>query len=68
LQILKEISVLLYNHLRSALFCDFTQPGWAVCYRRFGTTYWAHLQGPVLEDGIDRLYRKVGNKLPVQAA
>jgi len=33
----------------------------------FGTTYWPHLQGPVilpLEDGTDRLSRNVGKKLP----
>jgi hypothetical protein len=29
----------------SALFWDFTQRRMVVSYRRFGTTYWSHLQG-----------------------
>jgi len=35
-------------------------------YRRFGTNYLSHLQGST-EDGTDRLFQNVGNKLPLHA-
>ena len=38
-------------------------------YRRCGTTYRSHLQGPrIPEDGTDRLSRNVVRKLPLIAA
>ena len=36
------------NIVISGLFCDFTQRRMVVPYRRFGTTYRAHLQGSSL--------------------
>jgi hypothetical protein len=38
-----------------------------VLYRRFGTTYWSHVQGDLLtlEYGTDRLSRNVGTELPL---
>jgi len=40
---------------------DFTQRRMVVSYQRFGTTYRS-------QDGIDRLSRNVGTKLPFCAA
>jgi len=55
-------------HGSLSLFWDVTQPTLAVIYRRFGTTYRSCLQGQAvqegnstLEDGNDRLSRKVCN-------
>ena len=55
--------------MRSALFCNIMQRRVIIPYRRFGTTYQYHLQGPRspkrihflnLEDGTNRLSRDVG--------
>ena len=48
----------------------FTQRRVIILYRRFGTTYHSHLQGPRslrLEDGTDSLSRNVGTELPLYA-
>jgi len=39
-------SFLVKIFVRSSFFWDFTQCRLVVSYRRFGTTYWAHLPGP----------------------
>ena len=36
------------TYVRQSLFCDVTQHILVVMYRRFGTTYWFHLQGQPL--------------------
>jgi len=56
------------------LFWDITQCRLVVYYLRFGKTYRSHLQGTsskdfmTHEEGIDSLYRNVGNKLSLRAA
>jgi hypothetical protein len=51
---------------RFALFCDIKQRRMVILYRRFGTTYWSHLQGsksPSLDLSQRRmviLYRRFG--------
>jgi len=45
---------------RSSLCWDVRQPRLVVSYRSFGTTYRSHLHR-ILDDGIHRLYRNVGN-------
>ena len=59
--------------MRVSLFCV-KQRRLVASYRRFGTTYQSHLQSSSsprqcwnLEDGTDRLYRNVGNQLPIWA-
>ena len=47
--------------LRSSLFWNFTRLRLVFSYRRFGTTYWPHLQGLALEGGADRLFRNGDN-------
>jgi len=61
--------------MRSALLWDFMQHRLIECYRRFRTTYRSHLQGgPLsmgclsLEDGTDRLFINISNKLPIYTA
>jgi len=62
-----------YRILRTALLWVITQRVVVISYRRFGTTYRSHLQGPIFgflnpEDGRDSLSRNVGKKLPLLAA
>ena len=56
-------------NVRFALFGDFTQSKLVIPYRRFGTAYLSHLQGSrILEDGTDRLTRKVSTELSLHCA
>jgi hypothetical protein len=51
-----------------------TQRILVIPYRRFGTTYWSHLQGSrktgflTFEDGTEKFYRNVVKELPVLEA
>jgi hypothetical protein len=71
------------SFLRSALFWGITQHRVVILYRRFGTTYWSHLQGSrsprrvysllfcdflTLEDGTNTSSRNVSKGLPLDAA
>jgi len=41
----------------------------AIPHRRFGKTYGSHLQGSAIqEDGTDKMFRNVGEELPVYGA
>jgi len=51
--------------MRSSLFRNVSLKG---SYRHFGTTYWFNRQGCFIANGTDRLSRKVGNKLSIDAA
>jgi len=42
------------GYLRPALFWIITQPVVVIPYRRFGTTYWSHLQGSRIPKEIQR--------------
>ena len=54
---------------RPALLWDYTQRRMVIAYRRFGKTYRSHLDCLTYQDGTtDRLFRKVGKKLPLYAA
>jgi len=64
------------NQTASGLFWDVTQRTVVIPCRRFGTTYWSHLQGSrdfyldffTIGNGTDRLSRNVGTKLPSYVA
>ena len=54
----------------TALVWDITQRIGEISYRRFGTTYWSHIQDSRIQslntdDGTARLFRNVGEKLPL---
>jgi hypothetical protein len=49
--------------MRIELFWVIMQQVVAISYRRFGITYWSHLQEETPEDGTDRLSQTVGKKL-----
>jgi hypothetical protein len=63
------------KYMKTALFWVITQRVVVISYRRFGTTYWSHLQGSKSQEkefltpynGTDRLFRNVGRKLPRRA-
>jgi hypothetical protein len=65
-----------YRVLRTELFWVVTQQVVVISYRRLGTTYRSHLQGPKIRKAegfltpeyvTDRLSRNVGKKSPLLA-
>ena len=67
-----DLSLLEIIPLRFALFWDFTLRRRVVSDRCFGKSYRSHLKGSgsllTLEDGTDRLSRKISSKLPFHPA
>jgi len=51
------------KQIRAALVCDIRTRVVAISYRRFGTTYRAHLQRSTHEDGTYRSSRNAGKKI-----
>ena len=58
-------------YMRSALFCNITQPRVVNKYRNFGTSSWVKnffLDFLTLQDGTDNFFRHVDAELPLYAA